>query len=89
MTWTAETPDGVIEWDGGLEGDPAAVNRVRYALDSHDDSVAVTPTGPFVARDVADELAILGVLFELYGRAVVVTGQAPDLTFGAPPDAHF
>lgn len=90
MAWTVETPDGVVEWDGGLEGDPAATDRVRYALDTHEDApIAVTPTGPFLAPDVADELAVLGVLFELYGRAIEVTGQAPDLTFGAPPDTVF
>lgn len=88
MAWQASTPDGVVDWDGGLDGDDLVVERVRFVLDEPG-LINVTPTGPAVERDVADELAVIAALATLYASRMEVTGDPPDLTFGAPPDAVF
>ena len=87
--WSAATPDGGVEWSGVLSGDEAAVARVLEVLDLPVGDVAVTPTGPFVQRDPSNELAVLAAILEAYGAAAAFSGDVPDLTFGAPPDAVF
>jgi len=86
MTWSAITPDGLVEFP--LAGDELPVALVRARL-SAPVPILVTPTGPSVEPDEADELAVLGALLELYGTRLELAGETPDLTFGAPPDAVF
>ena len=89
MEWTAETPDGVATWrDGALSGDPSALRTIETELFG-DDLIAVTPTGPFVARDTGDELAVLAALIARYPRGLVLSGALPDLNFDAPEGADF
>ncbi|MBC7597280.1 MAG: hypothetical protein H7288_25735 [Kineosporiaceae bacterium] len=88
MAWHASKPAGIFEWTGHLGGSQAATARVRECL-LLPGNLALTPTGPYPARDEADEIAVLSVVFELYGGNVELTADIPDLTFDAPDDAVF
>ncbi|MDT0158807.1 hypothetical protein Q9R19_14345 [Microbacterium sp. ARD32] len=88
-TWYAETAEGFVGWAADLAGDAAAVARIRHFLDDRTGgTLSVTPTGPEVARDPADELAVLVAISKVY-QEVEFGDDLPDLTFGAPPDAVF
>lgn len=86
-SWTATTPDGVIKWaEGFITGDALIIDTVQRHLFAST-SIAVTPTGPFVAPDVRDPLAVAGVLCNLYAGKLDTSDDFPDFTFDVPEGA--
>lgn len=74
-----------------LMGNPELVAKIRtylFLTESRSESIAVTPTGPFVAPTITDREAVFGA-----GNAVTNYGitwtNPPDVTYGAPSDAIY
>lgn len=78
LSWSPEAPH--------LSGDEQLVDPIATRL-SGGPWLALTPTGPFVAPDASDPLAVLGALWELFGDDDVwLSPDAPTLD-DAPEDA--
>ena len=83
FTWLASEPH--------LIGDTELVARIKtrlFMLSVKGDSIAVTPTGPFVEPVESDREAVFAAGNELTRYGLDWEG-APDVTYGAPADAIF
>lgn len=74
-----------------LTGDPELVAKIKTHLflkNVRNESIAVTPTGPFVDPVESDKEAVFAAGNEATRYGLDWEG-APDVTYGAPPDAIF
>lgn len=87
-SWFAVIEGEVIRWDTlppYLAVDPLVVNPVRLRLASGL-PLALSPTGPFLEANMADPLAALAAVQEVYGRDAWTSPDAPTID-GIPADA--
>ena len=74
-----------------LTGDPELVARIKthlFMASVRDERIPVTPTGPWVEPVESDQEAVYAAGNEVTRYGLDWEG-APDVTYGAPPDAIF
>jgi hypothetical protein len=87
-SWSATTARGALVWTapGKLSGASALVQLVEEAL-ALPEPVLVTPTGPSVARIIADPLAVLALVLAIAPGASF-SSDIPDVSNGIPEGAE-